>query len=56
MALIIEIFMSIVAVSNATESNKVRLFPTAVSVLQRSKLNSRIEFGAVDPSLQLNSL
>jgi len=26
MALIVEIFMSIVAVSNATESNKVRLF------------------------------
>jgi len=49
MALIVEIFMSIVAVSNATESNKVRLFPIAVPVLQRSKLNSRIQFGAVNP-------
>lgn len=56
MALIIEIFMSIVAVSSAIKSNKIRLPYRAVSVLQRSKLNSRIEFGAIGPSLQLNSL
>lgn len=56
MALIIEIFTSIVAVSNAIKLNKVHLLYRCLGSTTISKLNSRIEFGALDPSLQLISL